>query len=502
MKKTETKRWRHTSPLAAIFYLGRIFKGITQNAVQSLAPLAAFLYAAEGSLMTRIVVGISLFLAVTIIASVVRYWFFRFRIGDDRIRIREGVFNKKQLDIKFDRIQAINTEQNFIYRRFGLVNVTFDTAGSAKEEGHLPAVPNELAESLQARIRREAPLRADTAEGADAEPPSSRRRLLTLGSSDIVRVGIADNRALVFLLLLGPLSEQIDERIGDVVNDRAEAYFESLQLGLLGGIALLAAIVFAVVAILVLASIVGAFLRYHRFVLVADEDVLRSTGGLLTRHEHSIRFNKIQSLLVRQDVMRRFMGRFEMRARQASSGSGGRRDFKIPLLAADLVATLKSEVFGDELPDADLDPRSAEFRALHPQYRRSRILLAGVLPALLAAATFAMPLGWFTLLLLLWIPIAVLFVTVLYRKSGYQVRPDGIVLRRGFFGYRMTAFLHRKVQRISLTQTVAQARRGVATLRFYLASGSVKLPYIDHALATRLRDYVLFRVESSRKAWH
>jgi hypothetical protein len=36
----------------------------------------------------------------------------------------------------------------------------------------------------------------------------------------------------------------------------------------------------------------------------------------------------------------------------------------------------------------------------------------------------------------------------------------------------------------------------------HMASGSVRVPYIEHAIAQELRDYILFKVESSQKAWH
>ena len=77
-----------------------------------------------------------------------------------------------------------------------------------------------------------------------------------------------------------------------------------------------------------------------------------------------------------------------------------------------------------------------------------------------------------------------------------------MLLRRGLVGARTNALLHRKVQRISITQTIIQKRKGLATVRFYLASGTLKMPYVDFELAKTLRDFVLYRVESSRLAWH
>jgi putative membrane protein len=83
-----------------------------------------------------------------------------------------------------------------------------------------------------------------------------------------------------------------------------------------------------------------------------------------------------------------------------------------------------------------------------------------------------------------------------------QVTNNGLALRKGFLGYRLSSFLHRKVQRIGVTQTVFQRRKGLATMRFYLASGVVKVPYVDARQAMTLRDHVLYRIESSQLAWH
>ena len=116
MSKRKEKRWRHTSPLAAIFYLGKIYKAIAQNAVQTFAPLFALLVATQGNLVGKVAFGIIAFVTITVVSAIVRYWFFRYRITDDSVLIREGVFKKTQLDIKFDRIQAINTKQNIVFR--------------------------------------------------------------------------------------------------------------------------------------------------------------------------------------------------------------------------------------------------------------------------------------------------------------------------------------------------------------------------------------------------
>ena len=503
MSKADNKRWRHTSPLAAIFYLGKIYKAIAQNAVQSLAPLVAFLFAAKGDLMGKVVFGVAAFIAITIIGAFVRYWFFRYQIGDDSILIREGVLKKTQLDIKFDRIQAINTQQNIIYRKFDLVTVQLDTAGSSKQEGHLPAIKSSLADSLKERIRsKRAGSKIDANE--EVESPIEVRSLLRLGNKDMVRIGLSSNRALILLVLLGPIMENLDDRIEAAVDDNTVlAAMEGAGFSLANGIGLVVLISILFLLILAAASIVGAFLRYHRFELRAENDVLRSIGGLLTHHEHTVNLAKIQSLRAIQNPVLRLFGRFRLRAKQASSGKRGKgKHFIIPICEPDQLAELGSEVFGEEFASFDLNPRSASFRPIAKNFVRSRFILFGLIPSLLAAFLYYFLIGKAALVFLVWIPLSAFGAWIYYRKCGFAIAESGMVLRKGFIGYQTSAFLYRKVQRISVTQTLPQERKGLATMRFFLASGSLKLPYVDAQMARDLRDYILYKVESSQRAWH
>ena len=204
-----------------------------------------------------------------------------------------------------------------------------------------------------------------------------------------------------------------------------------------------------------------------------------------------------------QNVMLRLFRRFRLQARQASSTRTSRgKSFVIPLCERDQLPGLCHEMFGDENAGAVLDPKDSGFQPIERQYFRSRFLLTGFLPAVIFTTLLSVPMGVFALAFLLWIPVSAYGVWRRYKCYGIMLTQDGFVLRRGFLGFKVTAFLHRKVQRISLTQTVPQRRKGLATLRFYLASGTVKVPYVNFAMANELRDFVLYRIESSQTAWH
>lgn len=489
-----------------LFYIGKIVQAIAKNAVQSLAPLAAFLVAFEGDLKYKLIVGVGAFVIGTVVLAFLRYWFFRYRIAENSVLIRDGVFKKRQLDIKFERVQAVNTQQNVIFRMLDLLTVSFDTAGSSGQEGYLPAVRTEHARDLRDRIRR-SPSRAIDSEIADESPvPADRSRtLLRLTAGDMVRIGLSSNRVFLILVLLGPLSEYMEGEFDRLVEESAIIeYVTNAQTGLVSGISFGLLLVLGILLLLFSISIAGAFLRFHRFELVADDDVLRSTGGLLTRHEHSVNRTKVQSLHASQHVVLRIFRRFRLRARQASSTRGGRRsDFIVPICTAEKLAELKGEFLREEFADLTLDPLAASFESISRQYVRSRIGMAGVLPAAVAVAALWPGAGAAALLALLWLPLCAFVVQQKYRRYGVMYGEDGLAFRSGLVGYRVVAWLHRKVQRVSVAQSPFQRRKDLATVRIFLAGGSaIKIPYIDHAKARALRDYVLYRVESSQRAWH
>src|SRR5690606_32129764 len=121
---------------------------------QSLAPLEAFLVAFRGGPVHTLLLGVGVFAIGTNVLAFLRYWFVHYRVSDNSVLIRAGVFKKTQLDIKFERVQAVNTQQNVLFRLLGLLTVSFDTAGASGQEGYLPAVKVESARDLRDRIRR------------------------------------------------------------------------------------------------------------------------------------------------------------------------------------------------------------------------------------------------------------------------------------------------------------------------------------------------------------
>lgn len=500
MKTTDTDAWRRTSPYAILFFLGRIVRLVLKNAWQSIAPLFALLVAYQGDLVSKLIIAGVIFGMTLCVGSVLSWLFFRYQIRSDSILIRSGVIHKKQVDIKFSRIQGVNTRQNPVYRVLGLVTLAFDTAGSSGSEGELPAVARDVATSLRKRISGAAVV--PLSDEQDAPPPAA---LLQLDWRDMVRIALADRRALLIFAFIGPLFEQFGNQIEQFFDAALEAAgFGTARLDVATGAMLASSIFIAIVVLLVVFSIAAAFLRYHNFELFLDGRTLRSTAGLLTRQEHSMDLEKIQTLRLQQGVIQGWLGRFSMSARQAISGRKQRSNkvFAIPVVTAAFANTLRPLLLSPSGGRLTQDPRSELFQPVSRLYMRSRILFVGLLPALILTAFFVAAFGRIGWLAPLWLPIVALLSWRNWKRAGYLHDDNELVCRSGLLGFRTVSLLFRKVQRVTVTQSRFQRRKNLASLRLHMASGNVRVPYIEHAIAKQLRDYILYRVESSQQAWH
>ena len=506
MSTADKTAWQRTSPLSVVFFVGSIVKSIVQNAVQAAAPIAAYAFASDGSVPANAAAAVSVGVIGVIAVAILRFLFFRFCIQDASILIRDGIIKKTQLDIKFERIQAINTQQNILFRPFGLVNVSFDTAGSSEQEGSLPAVPAALAETLKRRLAAHSgKASADPDTVQDPVTNETQRRLLNYTNGDLVRVGLTSNRAVILVAALAPFAERLftafAERVGgEDVSDAIDAASSTGGVAVVGTAFLFVGVV---AAVLVLASLAGAILRYYGFELAADGKRFQSSGGLLTRHEHAIQYAKIQALYLVQNPVQRLFTVFKLSARQAASDrQSDKKSFQIPLLEEDVLQDFTREAYADEFEGADLNPARRDYHPVASHYLYSRTMLYAVLPAILSAALLATLSFMLAGLALLWAPAAHLYFRRRYRVMGVRLDRDGLTYRRGLIGYRVVALLYRKVQRATVRQTPFQRRRGTAVLSLYLASGRVRIPYLRLEDAERLRDYILYKVESDRRAWH
>ncbi len=530
MSPPDPPAWQRTSPFAIVFFIGRTIKSFTRSLIQLVATFGALAVLIERNPQVALVIPVGI-LAI-IVAGVLQYWFFRFRIDEDRIHIHQGIARKTALDLPFDRVQGINVERSLIDRILGLVTVSLDTAGSATAEGQLPSVTSELADDLRTRIRAHRPsivadgiaAAGEQAEEAAraAEESGGRERspgqvILKLTAGDIVRIGLANRNVVVAAALLGFIGQSMDfaeDTLGPIIESAGEAF---------AGAGSLFQVLIVVGFVLVGLALVlfGALLRYHGFTLWREGTAYRTRAGLLTQREVVVETRKIQQLTLSHNLVMRLFRRHRLRALPAAllPNQGGAdaaglqiaEVLEVPLLQAPQAEDMRTRVFGREGGALTLLPQAPAFLRVSPVYIRALTLRISFTSALVAVPFLTgvlrdrgpgvVVLGVFIFWLASILP-AALVAWLRWRRQGYLHDDDGLASRSGFLGRKVDAFLFRKAQSVAVVQSPLQRRKGLATLNVQLACGPLSVPYIDHGVASRLRDYMLYRVESSRRRWH
>ena len=266
---------------------------------------------------------------------------------------------------------------------------------------------------------------------------------------------------------------------------------------------LLGTMIFLVVVMLVIGSIIAAFLRYHNFSLFLANGRLRSVGGLFTRHEATMDTGKVQVARVSQGIVLRWAERVRLVLKQASSKTQkASKSFRIPAAPPGFQQPFLGDVFAPEVEGLDLNFESTSLERADARFLRPRILYGGLLPALVSSAFVTFNAGPGGLVFLLWLPLWSVVQWRVWRRFAWYVSANALVRRKGFLATHLDVFLLRKAQRVTMRQSPYQRRKGLATLTFYLASGTIRIPYIAADKAEAVRDYVLYKVESSTKPWH
>ena len=513
--------------------MGKTLRHAVRGYIQLAATFGAIAVLIRGSPQAPLLIPSAIL--VVIATGVLKYWLFRFRITEDRILIRQGVLKKTSVDLPFDRIQGINVRRSPVDRLLGLVTVGLDTAGSETTEGELPSVSTSLAEQLRTRIGTSGRSRtvgrgaAEHVEGADGERPGrdppAGEVLLELRGSDMVRIGIGRDNVLLAVMLIAAawrrpreLPYRFAETFGfseDLVRpalETAEATIASSDG--LGDTTFAGGLVLTALAVVLAFGIGTALLRYYGFTLWREGTAYRSHSGLLTQREVVVETTKIQQLTLSQDVLLRLFRRFRLRVHpvadaEASAHHDVPRVLEVPLLGATLADELRVSVFAEEGDGLVLLPKSDEFRRVSPHYIQALLLRIGGVPAVAGALLLVLLTGptkvWASFAgvwCALWIICGALTAVQRWRRLGYTYGKDGLASRSGFVGRRVDAFLFRKAQSVTVRRSPLERRKGLATLEIALASDTVTVPYIDRYVACRLRDYILYTVESSRRRWH
>lgn len=518
IKEYQTDEWQRISPIGMLYFTVKILWGITGNIVY-LAP-AILLGYKEIMANPHIWLPVALLVVIAILTGTfLSFYFFQYRLSNGHIEIRSGVFSKKHVNLPFTRIQNVKLEQPLYYRPFSYTCMQLDTAGSQKQEAKVVALKLDYAEALKREILAAHQQNTqdnndlnkgisddDTHNQATTDNSTNNEQLLNTRSlSDLVIHGLTNNRIWIFFGGLAPFFDDIGE---SVVNffQRFGINIEQLlvvadkswwQIGLYA-----LTLTFIVMLFISLFSVAGAILSYYNFTLSKSGDRYIRRSGLLTKHEVTMRLSRLQMIVKQQDwldmLLKRMNVKFEQTSANGQNFQQGASNNKIivPSVKAHEWQALADDVYpNNQLNTISYQGISKRFLLRNIGYFISPIYF-GVLAFFIYHLETGLALGATAIYLMLCI-----LIFCRYKRWGYAIDSNFIYIRKGMLGVDFYCFPIFKVQQTANIQSWFLKRHRLCTIKFVLAAGGQKIPFISEKVGNDLINNALYHVESSRRSW-
>jgi putative membrane protein len=399
-------------------------------------------------------------LGIALVGGVFGWWVFKYRVYEEELQIRKGIFVKNKLYLSKDRIQVIDITQGVLQRVFGLVKLEVKTAGGGTETATINAITRTEAEALRTELRKTTNADEsiqDTFHQQEAEETLGKWKLST---RDLVFAAFTSGNFGLIASILGAISGQLDR----FINEETIEYIYEQAPGY-SNVTVITTLILAIFVISWLLSFVGVILRYSDFSLKKTSNELIITSGLLERKHTTVPFDRIQAVRFVEGIFRQPFGYGMLYVESAGfkQTDKGRSIVLVPFMQAAKISTFLQKFLPDySEPEYEIKPSA---RVLFRYVRRPNYVMLVLIPALWYLSDY----GWMVAFL---VPFLVYLGWLRYQDAALALGEEVLRIRYRVLA-RTTAIVKRsRIQDVELVENPFQTRKKVKNLKVTAASGA------------------------------
>ena len=146
--------------------------------------------------LTKILLAVLAILIYILIRAILVYLNFKFKIKDNAFILKQGILNKSNISVPFEKIQHINFKQNFIQQLINVTQVEIETAGAKTVEISIKALSREKAVALKKALFTKM---QEVVTPEDSEPTKEILHKITI--AELFKVSISENHFKSLALL-------------------------------------------------------------------------------------------------------------------------------------------------------------------------------------------------------------------------------------------------------------------------------------------------------------
>lgn len=406
-----------------------------------------------------ITVIITALIVLLILLNFLDYFMFTYQVLEDEIIIRSGVFVKKVNHVPYDRIQNVTTNQWFFLKPFGLEELEIETAGqSDKAEVQLKAVPDSLKEEIN-RLRNNDTVTIDSEQPQENTYTISWRNLLKFSLTSPAYF----SAILAVVVLYGKVKDIIDQDIYQNMSSRMAH----------ANLLIITAAVLLVLFIFYLGSAALIISKYYHFQLIKDNGQLQMTRGLFQSRKTTISMKRIQSVVIKQSLLRGFLkiATIQLVIVSNSKEDDTEKDIIImPVIAIDQVEKFLQQ-FLPQVPVKEMNFKPFKWT----YYYELRNATLWAIPTIGFLVWLVFPKMWFIVGIIIlgmffWYVPAILTA----QRSKIQVlNKNFLVLQNNKIMTKQVNYIPKsRIQYVERRSSLWLERKGIASLLIYVRSGN------------------------------
>jgi putative membrane protein len=424
---------------------------------------------------------VSAALFVLAMATAIAQWHVKkYSVVGGMLQLRSGLVNQSVRVVPVTRITALAAFQSLSQRLVGVWGLNVQSPG----DRHGSAVTLECLSGRRLDELRAALESADPAT-APAEPesglghglgPATIQRYLAWRRTSVASAPAHDRQVIAVLttaemliaavtgssiLLIFVVVLVVWSRFSAYVPTRASEFMNEI-VEPQGGVAVVATLV----SVAVMTGVVLGALRFNRFTLVRDGNVLRNRRGLLGRQTATIVTERVQAVRIVEGFWRMLIGYCSLQVEVAGIGRANvSQRMLFPLVRTDRAESFIRRAL-PELPWPS-QPLIAVPTHVHRRYLTVPLGYAGGFSLLI----LLLP-DWWELMAILPVPLGFLLGVTRAREARWRVDDQSVVLRWRRVLNRNTVIAHRGGSHLTeLSSSPWKARAGVAGFKMRFSSG-------------------------------
>ncbi len=464
------------------------------QSVLGYVPLVFFFAIASGPTLGGIGALITL-LAVVVGLGAIAGWQvayyrrFEYETTPDTFDIRSGVISRRNREIPYHRVQNVDISRNVLQRALQIAELRIETAGGGETEAVLKYVGYGEAKRLQNELGRRKRAEADETPGEATDGDGDLLYAITSEDLAVLAVASFDLRLASFLSVV--LSFAAPPVLFELLTDLP-----------VNPLLVVGAVIVLVVVGSALVSGASAILGTYGFRLTRSGEELRYERGLVQRFDGSIPLDKVQSLVVRENLLKRLLGYSSLAVETAGYAPGQDENVgsesAVPIARRETTWTIAREIE----PFCEIDLTRPPKRA-RKRYAVRYLLTLGILAGIVYAGTLVLGFEMYWYALLVGVPLAPVAAHYKWSSRGYFLGEAYVVTRTGFWNRTTRVVPYYRVQNAIQTQTVLQRRWRLASILVdtagtsSLVGGDARAIDLDSAEATELRETVAARLQTA-----